>query len=95
MTTAYGFTDYCSQGQTLPYVIVDITKPPTGGLNLFNLYIALSRSSGGETIRLLCDFDNQMFLKSPNVALLMEDDQLDKLDQETKVWQQQMHCDKR
>ncbi|KAJ7024605.1 hypothetical protein C8F04DRAFT_888544, partial [Mycena alexandri] len=32
-----------SQGQTLPYVIVDIGTPPTGGLSLFNLYVALSR----------------------------------------------------
>ncbi|KAJ7034053.1 hypothetical protein C8F04DRAFT_883853, partial [Mycena alexandri] len=32
-----------SQGQTLPYVIVDIGTPPTGGLSLF---VALSRSSG-------------------------------------------------
>ncbi|KAG1849315.1 hypothetical protein C8R48DRAFT_614273, partial [Suillus tomentosus] len=31
-----------SQGQTILYVLVDIATPPTGGLNLFNLYIALS-----------------------------------------------------
>ncbi|KAJ7028352.1 hypothetical protein C8F04DRAFT_964088 [Mycena alexandri] len=52
LTGAYAFTDYRSQGQTLPYVIVDIGTPPTGGLSLFNLYVALSRSSGRETIRL-------------------------------------------
>ena len=46
MTAAYAFTDYRSQGQTIPYVIVDIATPPTGGLDLFNLYVALSRSSG-------------------------------------------------
>ncbi|KAL4069011.1 hypothetical protein J3A83DRAFT_4359100 [Scleroderma citrinum] len=34
------------QGQTLPMVLVDITTPPTGGLSLFNLYVALSYSSG-------------------------------------------------
>ncbi|KAG1830514.1 hypothetical protein EV424DRAFT_1315396 [Suillus variegatus] len=43
MTAAYAFTDYRSQGQTIPYVLVDIATPPTGGLNLFNLYVALSR----------------------------------------------------
>ena len=42
MTVAYRFTDYRSQGQTLLYVIIDIVSPPTGGLNLFNLYVALS-----------------------------------------------------
>ena len=56
VTTAYSF-DYCSQGQTIPYIIVDITKPPSGTLTLFNLYIALSQSSGWDTIRLLWDFD--------------------------------------
>ncbi|PSR70805.1 hypothetical protein PHLCEN_2v13327, partial [Hermanssonia centrifuga] len=30
ITPAYAFTDYRSQGQTLPYVIVDIAAPPTG-----------------------------------------------------------------
>ncbi|KAJ7770381.1 hypothetical protein B0H14DRAFT_2383013, partial [Mycena olivaceomarginata] len=47
---AYAFTDYRSQGQTIPYVLVDIASPPTGKLSLFNLYVALSRSSGRETI---------------------------------------------
>jgi ATP-dependent exoDNAse (exonuclease V) alpha subunit len=27
---AYAFTDYRAQGQTLPYVIVDIARPPGG-----------------------------------------------------------------
>ncbi|KAJ7777646.1 hypothetical protein DFH07DRAFT_731161 [Mycena maculata] len=45
LTGAYAFTDYCSQGQTLPFVFVDIVTPSTGGLSLFNLYVALSRSS--------------------------------------------------
>ncbi|KAF5370268.1 hypothetical protein D9758_006876 [Tetrapyrgos nigripes] len=42
MTSAYAFTDYRSQGQTILYVLIDIGKPPTGKLNLFNLYVALS-----------------------------------------------------
>ncbi|KAF8836900.1 hypothetical protein BDN67DRAFT_910225 [Paxillus ammoniavirescens] len=45
MTAAYAFTDYQSQGQTIPYVLVDIATPPSGSLNLFNLYVALSHSS--------------------------------------------------
>ncbi|KAF8589185.1 hypothetical protein K439DRAFT_1292644, partial [Ramaria rubella] len=49
----YRFTDYCSQGQTIPNIIVDIPTPPTGGrLTLFNLYVSLSQSSGQDTIRL-------------------------------------------
>jgi hypothetical protein len=80
MTAAYGFTDYYSQGQTLPYVIIDIVSPPTGALDLFNLYVALSRSSGRSSIRLLRDFEDKLFLKSHDVALLAED-QLEKLDE--------------
>ncbi|KAI6025363.1 hypothetical protein BKA83DRAFT_4052165 [Pisolithus microcarpus] len=46
MTAAYAFMDYRAQGQTIPFVIVDIATPPSGGLSLFNLYIALSQSRG-------------------------------------------------
>ena len=86
MTAAYAFTDYRSQGQTLPYVIIDIAKPPTGALDLFNLYVALSHSSGRESIRLLRDFDDELFKKSHDPALLAEDDRLDKMDRITKAW---------
>ena len=52
MTPAYAFTDYRSQGQTIPFVMVDIATPPMGGLSLFNLYVALPRSSGRSTIHI-------------------------------------------
>ena len=64
ITGAYSFTNYRAQGQTIPYVIINITSPPTSGLSLFNLYVALSRSSGRDTIRLLRDFDDGMFLQA-------------------------------
>ena len=86
LTGAYAFTDYRSQGQTIIYVIVDIASPPTGGLNLFNLYIALSRSSGRETIRLLRDFDDKLFAKEHDKALIREDARLETLDKETCKW---------
>ncbi|KAG8702074.1 hypothetical protein FRC08_003717, partial [Ceratobasidium sp. 394] len=60
----YAFTDYQSQGQTIESVIVDITIPPAGKrLTLFNIYVALSRSSGTETIRLLRDFDEGVLMQ--------------------------------
>ena len=34
MTAAYAFIDYRSEGQTLPYVIVDIGSPPTFNVRL-------------------------------------------------------------
>ena len=84
VAAAYSFTDYRSQGQTIPYVIVDIAPPPTGTLNLFNLYVALSRSSGRETIRLLRDIDDKMFNRSHDPALIEEDERLERLDRQTK-----------
>jgi ATP-dependent exoDNAse (exonuclease V) alpha subunit len=56
LTPAYAFTDYRSQGQTLPYVIVNLAIPPSGGLMPFNTYVALSRSRARGQIRLLRDF---------------------------------------
>lgn len=85
MTGAYAFTDYRSQGQTISYVIVDIQKPPSGRLNLFNLYVALSRSRGRDTIRLLRDFDDFSFLRPHNTELLAEDDRLEALAQSTRL----------
>ena len=88
VTPAYAFTDYRAQGQTIPYVIVDIATPPTGGLNLFNLYVALSRSSGRSSIRLLRDFDSKVFQAAHSADLLAEDDRLKALDAETqKQWE--------
>jgi len=46
MTGAYAFTDYGAQGQTIPYVVVDIASPPSSQLSLFNSYVSLSCSSG-------------------------------------------------
>ena len=93
MTVAYAFTDYCSQGQTIPYVLVDITTPPTGGLNLFNLYIALSRSSSQSIIRLLHNFDDKLFQASHSPELIAEDDRLEALNTETKKrWEHETGC---
>ncbi|THG93633.1 hypothetical protein EW026_g7654 [Hermanssonia centrifuga] len=86
ITPAYAFTDYRSQGQTLPYVIVDIASPPTGTLSLFNLYVALSRSSGRQTIRLLRDFDDELFLQTHDGELTIEDERLEALNTTTRVW---------
>lgn len=53
-------------------------------LSLFNLYVALSRSSGKSTIRLLRDFDAKVFQASHSSQLLAEDDRLKELNIETK-----------
>ena len=48
-----------------------------------NVYVALSRSSGRESIRLLRDFDDSLFTTTPCVVLEEEDKRLEKLDRET------------
>ena len=95
ITSAYAFTDYRSQGQTLPYVLVDIALPPSGTLNFFNLYVALSRSSGRGTIRLLRDFDSKLFIQWHDPSLMMEDDRLEELNSLTLQWWRQMGRDVR
>src|SRR5260370_35085498 len=80
-TESYALTDYRSQGQTIPHVIVDIGAVPYGKLTPFNVYVALSRSSGRESIRLLRDFDDSLFITTPWVVL-EEANRLDRLDRE-------------
>ena len=58
-----------------------------GGLSLFNLYVALSRSSGQLTIRLLCDFDVKVFQAAHCPELLAENNGLETLNNKTlKEW---------
>jgi len=78
MTAAYAFTDYKSQGQTIEYVIVDIGDPPTGHMSPFGVYVALSRSRGRGTIRLLRDFNEKLFTHHPSEDLRLEMTRLEK-----------------
>jgi len=74
----------------IPTVLVDIATPPTGGLNLFNLYVTLSWSSGRSTIRLLHDFNDQLFRAAHKPELLAEDDRLEELNAKTMTWWKDM-----
>ena len=58
---AYAFTDYKAQGQTMECILVDLGKLPTGALNGFNAYVALSRSWGQSMIILLREIDTRLF----------------------------------
>ncbi|OCH86552.1 hypothetical protein OBBRIDRAFT_737823 [Obba rivulosa] len=87
MTAAYAFINYCSLGQTIPYVLVDIaTPPPLGTLSLFSLYIVLSRSSGRSTIRLLRNFDDKLFMMSHSPSLMIKDDHLEAFNSAMLAW---------
>jgi hypothetical protein len=84
ITPADTFTDYRSQGQTISHVNIDLASPPSGSLTPFNVYVALSRSAGHSTIRLLRDFDDLIFLKAFNIDLTQEDEHLQGLVEKTE-----------
>jgi hypothetical protein len=81
----YAFTDYKAQGQTMECVIVDISRPPSGRLSPFSVYVALSRSRGRKTIRILRDFDPTLFMHHPSEDLRLEMQRLERLDEETRA----------
>jgi hypothetical protein len=81
---AYAFTDYKSQGQTMEFVIVDISKPPTGVLSPFSVYVALSRSRGRKTIRILREFDRALLMHHPSEDLRKDMMRLERLDECTR-----------
>jgi hypothetical protein len=62
----------------------DIGPPPCGYLTLFNVYVALSRGTGRDNIRLLRDFDHSLLQQHPSEFLRLEDDRLLKLNEITK-----------
>ena len=89
---AYAFTDYKSQGQTMECVIVDISKPPSGSLSPFSVYVALSRSRGRKTIRILRDFDPALFMHHPSEDLRTEMERLRHLDEKTREAYNEREC---
>jgi hypothetical protein len=69
LSAAYSFTDYKSKGQKIQCVIVDIGKMVVFPVTPFAAYVALSRSRGQNTIRLLQDFDDTIFTRHSSEAL--------------------------
>ena len=53
LTGAYAFTIHCSQGQTIEKAFIDIATPPTGGLGVREIYVALSRCRARQNICLI------------------------------------------
>ena len=84
LTLAYAFTDYRSQGQTID---VDIGLPPFGHLTPFNIYVALSRGTGRNNIRLLREFDTTLLQQHPSEYLRLEDECITRLNAMTRdIW---------
>ncbi|KAG9076173.1 hypothetical protein FRC06_009662, partial [Ceratobasidium sp. 370] len=71
VTPAYAFTDYRSQGQTIPAAIGDIITPPSGRkLTLLNIYVAQCPK----------DFDEKRLMQPWDHGLREEDRWLGQLD---------------
>jgi len=62
----------------------DIGKPPTGSLSPFSVYVALSRSRGRDTIRLLRDFNPNLLQNHPSEDLRIEMQRLEQLNEKMK-----------
>ncbi|KAF6745923.1 ATP-dependent DNA helicase PIF1 [Ephemerocybe angulata] len=90
LTGAYAFTDYKSQGQTIEKVIIDIGKPPDNELSPFNAYVALSRGRGRDSIRLLRDFNPDLFTTHPSENLREEMSRLHALARQTEAEHEEM-----
>lgn len=96
ITLGDAFTDYRAQGQTLDFVLADLANPPTGSpLNLFHVYVALSRSPSRAGIRLIRDFDSKLFKKPYSEELIDQDAELVLLDNETKEWWKNLRMENR
>jgi ATP-dependent exoDNAse (exonuclease V) alpha subunit len=85
LSAAYTFTDHKAQGQTIENVIVDIGTTKRFPVDPFVAYVALSRSRGRNSIRLLRDFDNKIFTRHPSEDLRLEDRCLEGLAERTKI----------
>ena len=83
ITPAYAFTDYKSQGQTIPILYLDIANPPGGKLDPFNAYVALSRGKGRSSIKLIWGFDDALFTNHPSDKLRVADAKFAMLASET------------
>jgi ATP-dependent DNA helicase PIF1 len=57
VTLAYAITDFKCQGQTYPWLRVDIKKPHTGGASVMSPYVQLSRGQSLERLSILRPFD--------------------------------------
>ncbi len=79
---------YSMMSSSIEYVIIDIGRPPTGLLSPFSVYVALLWSRGKDTIRLLRDFDPNLFQNHPSEALRQDMKRLEWLNEETRTdWQ--------
>jgi hypothetical protein len=59
-------------------------------LSLFNLYVTLSRGTSRDNIRILRDWDSELFLRNHDIDFLAEDRPFIMLNRVTEKWWGQM-----
>ena len=91
LCTAYTFTDHKAQGQTLEPVVVDIGPIKKFMVDPFAAYMALSRSRSQHSIRLLWDFNDNIFTRHLSESLWIEDEQLAEMGSMTNILYQASH----
>ena len=60
LTLAYAITDYKAQGATFKRAIVDLTPPPSGGIDANSPYVMLSRVMSLDGLMILGDFPDDV-----------------------------------
>ena len=80
--------DFKAQSQMIEVVVtcklvIDLRNTPSGKISPFSAYMALSRSRGRDTIRLLSDSDKSLFKTHSNMDLAVEMERLGLLAAET------------
>jgi hypothetical protein len=64
---------------------MDLGRMPTRKLNQFNAYVAMSHGTGHLNIRLLHDFDINLFMTHPHQDLMESDMRLEVLNKLTRT----------
>jgi hypothetical protein len=80
---AYAVTDYRCQGDTLPSVVVDLRRPPTGTPDPAAAYVAISRVTSITGLAILRDFKLSDISGPGKPGLRAETARLEELERET------------
>jgi hypothetical protein len=87
LTSGFAASDYRVQGRGMQgKFILDLRRPPTGRLDLQNIYVMLSRMSKWEDLAILRPYQEDIFDIPPDPHYFDHDRYLKQQDQMTKDW---------
>lgn len=90
---AFAICDYRVQGKTLNRkFIIDLHKPPTGKLDIQNIYVMLSRAVSLDDVLILRDYDDKVLDTTAEIPFLEYEQVLEERAKETAVrFMEQLH----